>query len=270
MSGSRYYNSVLITGASSGLGEEYARQLAGSCNQMILIARREDLLVQLASDLKSLYPHLDVLHFAVDLVDREARTNFIQLLEDHGARPDLIVNNAGMGDFGEFAESEWSTLEQMLELNINALTHLTHALLPHMCKNNFGDILNVSSLASVLPIPDFAVYAASKAYVTSFSEAIRMELKDYNVNVLAVCPGPVHTGFGKVAMRGEEKNKIPGSEFFYTPKEQVVSESVDALIKRRARIYPGWKTAAAAFAITALPIVALRLIMGRRTRKDAE
>lgn len=268
MSENRYYDSVLITGASSGLGEEYARQLAGSCNQMILIARSEDKLMQLAADLKEFFPHLDVLHFAVDLIDREARTNFIHLLEDHGASPDLIVNNAGMGDYGEFSQSDWSKLEQMLELNVNALTHLTHALLPAMCKNKFGDILNVSSLASVLPIPDFAVYAASKAYVTSFSEAIRLELKDHNVSVLAVCPGPVHTGFGKVAMRGEEQNKIPGNEFFYTPKEQVVSESIDALIKRRARIYPGWKTAAAAFAITALPLVALRLIMGTRPRRE--
>lgn len=262
------YRSVLITGASSGLGAEFARQLVGSCDQMILVARREDRLLDLASDLKEMDPHLDVLHFPVDLVDREARTNFIQLLEDHGARPDLLINNAGMGDYGEFSEAEWSSLEQMLELNMNALTHLTHALLPAMRENEFGDIINVSSLASVLPIPDFAVYAATKAYVSSFSEAIRLELRDSNINVLALCPGPVHTEFGKVAMRGEEKNKIPGSEFFYTPKEQVVSEAIDGLFQQKARVYPGWKIGLAALAITAIPLFGLRMIMGTRPRRE--
>ncbi len=262
------YRSVLITGSSAGLGEEFARQLAGSCDQLILIARREDRLLALASDLKVAFPHLDVLHFAVDLIDREERTKFIQLLADHGAKPDLVINNAGMGDYGEFSEAHWDKLEQMLELNINALTQLTHALLPSMLERDYGDIINVSSLASVLPIPDFAVYAATKAYVSSFSEAIRMELKGKGINVLALCPGPVHTEFGKVAMRGEEKNKIPGSEFFYTDKVQVVAEALDGLRKRKARVYPGWKISLAALAISAIPLVGLRLIMGTRPRRE--
>ncbi len=265
---SLYYRSIMISGASAGFGEEFARQLVGCCDQMILIARREDRLLELASDLKKVNPHLDVLHFTVDLIDREARTNFIQLLENHGASPDLLINNAGMGDYGEFSQAKWPKLEQMLELNINALTHLTHALLPHMRAKNGGDIINVSSLASILPIPDFAVYAATKAYVTSFSEAIRLELKDHDINVLALCPGPVHTEFGKIAMRGEDKNKIPGSEFFYIPKEQVVSKALDALINKRARVYPGWKTGLVALAITALPIIGIRAIMGARPRRE--
>ncbi|MFC4994582.1 SDR family NAD(P)-dependent oxidoreductase [Rubritalea tangerina] len=264
-----HYRSVMITGASAGLGEEFARQLAGNCDQMILIARREDRLLQLASDLKQGNPHLDVLHFAVDLIDREARTAFIQLLADHGARPDLLINNAGMGDYGEFAEADWPKLEQMLELNINALTHLTHALLPSMRELEFGDIINVSSLASILPIPDFAVYAATKAYVTSFSEAIRMELAESDINVMALCPGPVHTEFGTVAMRGEDKNKIPGNEFFYTPKEVVVAEAISGLIKGRARVYPSWKIGLAAIAISAIPIIGIRLLMGTRPRREA-
>lgn len=262
------YRSVLITGASAGLGEEFARQLAGDCDQMILIARREDRLLSLASDLKEAFPRLDVLHFTVDLIDREERTKFIQLLADHGAKPDLIVNNAGMGDYGEFAEAEWEKLEQMLELNINALTQLTHALLPSMIERNYGDIINVSSLASVLPIPDFAVYAATKAYVSSFSEAIRLELQDSNINVLALCPGPVHTEFGSVAMRSDEKNKIPGNEFFYTDKVQVVAEALEGLEKNKARVYPGWKIGLAALAISAIPLVGLRLIMGTRPRRE--
>ena len=132
-----------------------------------------------------------------------------------------------------------------------------------------GDIINVSSLASILPIPDFAVYAATKAYVTSFSEALRLELKEHGVNVLALCPGPVHTEFGTVAMRGSSANKVPGKEFFYTAKEQVVTEAIQGLERNSARVYPGVKIAIAALAISALPIVAMRLIMGRRPRKGS-
>ncbi len=257
----------MITGASAGIGEEFAKQLVHSCDQMILIARREERLLQLASDLKAINPHLDVLHFTVDLVNRERREEFIQLLQDHGARPDLLINNAGMGDYGEFAQADWPKIERMIELNVTALSHITRAVLPDMIAHGGGDVVNVSSLASILPIPDFAVYAASKAYVTSFSEALRLELKGHDINVLALCPGPVHTEFGKVAMRGDQSNKIPGNEFFYTPKEVVVSEAIEGLSKGKARVYPGVKIALAALAISALPIVATRLIMGTRPRK---
>ena len=267
MNHSTHYRSVMITGASGGIGEEFARQLVRSCDQMILIARREERLLQLASDLKAINPHLDVLHFTVDLVSRQLRAEFIDLLQDHGAKPDLLINNAGMGDFGEFAEANWPKLERMIELNVTALSHLTQAVLPDMISRGGGDILNVSSLASILPIPDFAVYAATKSYVTSFSEALRMELKGHNINVLALCPGPVHTGFGSVAMRGDQANKIPGKEFFYTPKEQVVREALVGLDHQRARVYPGLKIALAALAISALPIIATRMIMGTRPRK---
>ncbi len=267
MNPSTHYRSVMITGASGGIGEEFARQMVHSCDQMILIARREERLLQLASDLKAINPLLDVLHFTVDLVNRQQRSAFIELLHDHGAKPDLLINNAGMGDFGEFGEASWPKLERMVELNVTALSHLTHAVLPDMIARGGGGILNVSSLASILPIPDFAVYAATKAYVTSFSEALRIELKGHNINVLALCPGPVHTGFGAVAMPGENTNKIPGKEFFYTPKEQVVREALLGMEQHSARVYPGLKITLAALAISALPIIATRLIMGTRPRK---
>lgn len=262
------YQSALVTGASAGLGEEFARQLAPNCAQLILVARREDRLAALASELRTAHPQLDVLHFAVDLIDSKARSEFLQLLEDHGARPDLLVNNAGMGDFGEFSQAEWERLEAMLELNITALTHLTHSLIPVMRANGYGDILNVSSLASLLPIADFAVYAATKAYVSSFSEAIRIELKDDDINVTALCPGPVHTEFGSVAMRGEDRNKIPGKEIFYVDKQLVVASALVGLAKRRARVYPGWKIGLAAAAISLIPLVGLRLLMGTRPRRE--
>jgi hypothetical protein len=141
-------------------------------------------------------------------------------------------------------------------------------VLPRMIARGGGEILNVSSLACLLPIPDFAVYAATKAYVTNFSEALRIELKPHGIRVLAVCPGPVHTGFGAVAERlGSGGRRVPGRECFFVPKEQVVAEALMALSRGKARVYPGLRTAAAALVISAVPILLLRLAMGLRPRK---
>jgi len=258
------YDSVLITGASSGIGEEFARQLAPTSRQIILVARREDRLRNLAADLKQLNPALDVLFFVVDLTLTEKRVKFIQMLLEYGANPDLLINNAGMGDYGKFVESDWDKLEKMIQLNITALTHLSHALLPAMKQRQSGAIINVSSLASILPIPDFAVYAASKAYVTSFSEALRLEVRKDNISVLALCPGPVHTEFGSVAMRSDQDNKLPGREQFYVDKTEVVSSALIGLERNRARVYPGWKVALAAAGISILPIAVIRFVMSKR------
>lgn len=258
------YDSVLITGASSGIGEEFARQLAPNSRQIILVARREDRLRNLVADLKLINPSLDVLFFTVDLTITEKRVEFIKLLLDNGANPDLLINNAGMGDYGKFVDSDWVKLDQMIQLNITALTHLSHALLPAMRQRQSGAIINVSSLASILPIPDFSVYAASKAYVTSFSEALRLEVRKDNISVLALCPGPVHTEFGSVAMRSDQDNKLPGREQFYVDKSEVVSSALMGLARNRARVYPGWKVALAAAGISILPIAVIRLVMSKR------
>ena len=124
------YNSVLITGASGGIGEEFARQLVSRCQQMILVARREDRLRDLAADLKQQNPSLDVLYFAVDLISSSDREKFFSMLDSNGARPDLLINNAGMGDYQRFADSEWEKINSMMQLNMTALTHLTHRLIP--------------------------------------------------------------------------------------------------------------------------------------------
>jgi len=262
------YASALVTGASSGLGEEFALQLAPRVRQLVLVARREALLQGLAEKIRSHFPMIDVRIFAADLTVAGERERLVENLASQGVEPDLLVNNAGLGDYGEFASAEWPKLEAMLRLNVEALTHLTHALVPPMIRRGAGAVMNVSSLASLLPIPDFAVYAATKAYVTSFSESLRIELKGHGIPVLAVCPGPVHTGFGEVARRREGGPEMPGREWFYVPKEQVVEESIAALLMNRARVYPALKTAAAALAISLLPIVAIRLVMGFRPRKS--
>jgi short-subunit dehydrogenase len=235
---------------------------------LVLVARRVTLLEELALRLGRDFPHVEISVVAADLAVSEQREHLLQRLAELRLVPDLLVNNAGLGDYGEFATAEWSKLESMLRVNVEALTHLAHALVPGMIRNGHGAVVNVSSLASLLPIPDFAVYAATKAYVTSFSEALRIELREHGIPVLAVCPGPVHTGFGDTAKRGERAQGMPGHECFYVPREQVVRESLTALANDRPRVYPALKTAVAALAISALPLVLLRLAMSRRPRKQ--
>ncbi len=261
------YECVMITGASSGLGEEFAMQLAPIADHLILVARREAMLEAVADRIASRHPEVMVTLLVADLADPADRGRLLETLSERAWVPDLLINNAGLGDYGEFATAEWSKLEAMLRVNVEALTHLSHAIVGGMIVMGRGAVINVSSLASLMPIPDFAVYAATKAYVTSFSEALRIELKDHGIPVLALCPGPVHTGFGEVARRANSDRQIPGREWFYVDKEQVVAEALQALEAGCARVFPHWKTAAAALVISAVPILLLRGLLSLRPRK---
>lgn len=260
-----HFACAVITGASAGLGEEYALQLAPVSVHLVLVARRAGLLENLAKRIRSDFPETAVSAIAADLSDSAERQRVAATLRNADLRPDLLVNNAGLGDYGEFATAGWPKLEAMLQVNIEALTHLTHLLLPTMPRG--GAVLNVSSLASLMPIPDFAVYAATKAYVTSFSEALRIELRERGIRVTAVCPGPVHTEFGNVARRDESLPGIPSRACFYVPRRQVVAESLRALAAGRARVFPGLRIAAAALVLSAIPMVLMRCIMQRRPRR---
>jgi len=264
MNTSRRYQCALITGASSGLGVEYARQLVGRCDTLLLVARREEALNDIASQLQQSAPSTTIHVIPTDLTLASDREMLFEILRAMKLVPDLLVNNAGMGDYGAFKSAKWEKLDSMLSVNIDALTHLCHGLLPGMIQQNRGAIINASSLASLLPIPDFAVYAATKAYVTSFSEALRMELLGYDIPVTAVCPGPVHTGFGKIAMRDGEADSLPSREGFYTSQECVVSESIQALEHNKARVFPGWKITLIAAGVSVIPMAALRMILCKR------
>lgn len=261
------YSCALVTGASSGLGEEFALQIAPRVEKLVLVARREPLLQQLADRVRAEFPQVAVAVFAVDLNVATERDQLVKNLAASGFLPDLLVNNAGLGDYGEFTTAEWGKLQSMLGVNIEALTHLSHALVPEMIRRGRGGIIHVSSLASLLPIPDFAVYAATKAYVTSFSEALRIELREHHIPVLAVCPGPVRTEFGKVSRRTPDGPGMPSKKSLYVPKEQVVAEALTALDCNAARVYPGLKTTAMALILSALPTVVVRFMMGFRPRR---
>ena len=261
------YSCVMITGASSGLGEEFAKQLAGRVDRMVLVARRVGRLDQIAGAIRDQYPQTAVMVIAADLSNAHERVTLMEKITEANFAPDFLINNAGLGDYGEFETADWNTLEAMLKVNIEALTHLSHLALPEMKARGAGGILNISSLASTLPIPDFAVYAATKAYVSSFSEALRMELADEAINVMSLCPGPVKTEFGEVARREGAATGLPGNAFFYVPKEQVVSEALSGFAKGKARVFPGLQVAAAGLLLGAAPIILLRLIMGCRPRR---
>ncbi len=263
------YPQVIITGASSGFGMAFARRLAGECMRMVLIARRREVLESLASELAAGNSGLELVVKQCDLADEVAREALGRELAALPPARTLLINNAGLGDHGDFLTSEPSRNRSMVAVNVAAVTELTHAMLP-MLTTQGGAIINIASLAGDIPIADFAVYAASKAYVTSFSEALNIELKEFGVPVLAVCPGPVHTGFGDVSRRpGDGADAVPFKKCFYTPIPTVVEGSLRALALGRARYYPSTRICVAAWFIRNLPLPLMRAIMGMRPRKPA-
>ena len=251
---------VLITGASAGIGREFARQLAPVVQTMVLVARRSDRLEALELELKVINPDLEVFWRPVDLRDHGAVERFCDWLDDSGLGVDLLINNAGLGDYGAFADSEWERIEAMLKVNIESLTYLTYRLLPRMRRAGSGAILNVSSSAGFLPLPDMAVYAASKAYVISLSEAVRAELRNANISVTVLCPGPVPTEFADVADRsgqGDLSAVVP--EIFTVAVQDVVRDALNGVARDRARVVPGMVVNLGMTVVAFLPIFVKRL-----------
>jgi len=195
---------ALITGATAGLGSEFAKQLAPFAARLILVGRREERLGELSASLKKSFPSLRLDTHKADLSLSSERLNISSRIIREEIPVNLLINNAGLGDLGTFDSAEWERIAPMLEVNVTALTHLTHLLLPMLRAQSPSGILNVSSVAGFYPLPEMAVYAATKAYVTSFSEALRMELAREGIHVTALCPGPVPTEFFDVAGRNGE------------------------------------------------------------------
>ncbi len=249
---------ALITGASAGIGRELARQLAGRTRLLILVARREQQLSELRDELRQQYPNLTVRIRKTDLADLAQLKELMAWLDHEKIDVDLLINNAGLGDLGPFATSDPVLNQQIMLVNIVALTSLTRHLLPQMIARKRGAILNVSSSAGFLPIPNFAVYAATKAYVTSFSEALRAELRGTGVSVCALCPGPVHTEFQEVANRPDAQRE-DGPEFVHVSVEQVVRDALTALEADRPLVIPGLPMKIGMFLVRITPMPILRL-----------
>jgi short-subunit dehydrogenase len=255
---------ALITGASAGLGAEFARQLAPYAQSLVLVARRNDRLEALRAELGEKFPQLAVFVYVADLSNEGARIAFANWLREQGITIDFLVNNAGLGDHGAFETSEWDRVRAMLDVNVAALTHLTHLLLPSLHGAGRSAILNVSSVAGFFPLPNMAVYAATKAYVTSFSEALRMELRDTGISVTALCPGPVKTEFFDIATRPGEEDQAAHYEsmpaFRVTPAE-AVRTGLEAVIRDRARVVPGPLLALAVAAAALVPFFIVRQVL---------
>lgn len=266
------YDTVVITGASSGFGEAFARHVAEqvrdhSALHMVLVARSADKLQALARELQEQY-QCRVQVCSCDLADVAARSRLIAQLATLSGQHMLLVNNAGLGDYGEFCSSDPERNRRMIAVNMTAPVELTRAMLPAMLQATSAHIINIASLAADLAIPDFAMYAASKAFVASFTEALRIELKGTDVHATAVCPGPVHTNFGDVARRtGKSKKEVPFRKWFYTTIPCVVESALKAVSGNCPRCYPSCKIRLAGLFVRNAPLWLLRLIMSSRPRK---
>jgi short-subunit dehydrogenase len=249
--------SALITGASAGIGREFARQLAGRAGSLVLVARRVERMQELRDELTKKDPNLNVHCRAIDLSQPNDVEELCAWLNREGIAIDFLINNAGLGDRGSFATSEPERIREMLAVNIVALTTLTRALLPAMIEKKRGAILNVSSSAGFLPMRKLAVYAASKAYVTSFSDGIRAEVRKQGIVVSALCPGPVDTEFASVARRSIAKQPYPSPSFMHMPVEDVVRAALIAIERNKPLVIPGivMKIAMLLVRLTPMPIL---------------
>jgi len=243
---------ALITGASAGLGEEFARQLSKRGRRLVLAARRKDRLESLAAELGNARA------VAIDLARPGAVAKLIADCEAAGETIDLLVNNAGFGLLGRFDRSDPKRLRQMVDLNCGALTELCRAVLPAMVERRSGAILNVASTAAFQPGPGMAVYFATKAYVLSLTEALHEEVSRFGVNVSALCPGPTRTEFGQVAgFKGEG-----GFDRWSMDSDEVVRLGLEGLERNKAVVITGALNKAGAVSTRFLPRALVRKVAG--------
>jgi uncharacterized protein len=232
---------VLVTGASAGIGAELARELARRTYNVVLVARRADRLHELAEELRLSHGvHADV--EACDLTDATSRAELVAKLETGERTVTGVCNNAGLGTVATLLEAGVEREQQVVRLNIEAVHHLTGAFLPRMVEDGVGAILNVASTAAFQPLPGFATYAASKAFVQSFSEAVHEELRGTGVSVTCLFPGFTHTEFVQNAGAGDKKRRLP--ELLWMDAPDVARVGVEAMLAGRRTAIPGLKNRA--------------------------
>lgn len=256
---------ALITGASSGIGEAFANILASRGCNLILVARSEDVLNDLAGDLHEAHGvTVDVM--AADLSEAQNRDNIAEAAEALDRQVDLLINNAGFGTMGAFAKADGARERQQVDLNVTALTDLCHSFLPGMIERGNGGIINVASTASFQPIPYMAVYAASKAYVRSFSEALHAECKGRGVTVTALCPGPVATNFFAATESKEMDSMVKKVSGIMMTADQVANDALDAMDHGKAVIVPGMSNKLGALAASLTPNRMITTLLAKTMR----
>lgn len=227
---------ALITGASAGIGKTFAQELAKQQMNLVLVARSEQKLELLAQELRSRYG-IQVDNIIQDLSVPNAAKTVFEAVNQKGITIDLLVNNAGFGGYGDFAVMDGDKQLNIIQLNVLALVDLTHQFLPGMRDRRSGSIINMASTAGFQPMPYFSVYAATKAFVLSFSEALWAENRAYNVSILAVCPGPTDTSFFQDAKFPDFLANV--AEANNTSTEVVVRDALQALAKNQSTVVPG-------------------------------
>jgi short-subunit dehydrogenase len=226
---------ALITGASRGIGRELARVFAERGFDLIAAARNEEQLRELE---RECHKHgSEVLVYPVDLLDRSAPKRLLEAVEEHGKPIDVLVNDAGVLETGNFAELDLDAQLRIVDLNVRALTELTHRFLPGMIARGSGRILNVGSTSAFQPIPTLGLYAASKAFVLSLSESLSEELRDTGVTVTALCPGLTRTDMLDRVQENEAARWTP--EFLVSDSRSVAEEGYEACMAGRVIVVPG-------------------------------
>jgi len=243
---------ALVTGASAGLGVDFARQLSKRGHRLALVARRKERLEELARELGNARAA------AIDLSKKDAAAKLLADLESNGETVDLLVNNAGFGLIGRFAELDAKRERQMIDLNVGALTELCRAVAPGMIARKSGGIINVASTAAFQAGPKMAVYFATKAFVLSLTEALHEELKPHGIKVSCLCPGPTRTEFGEVA--GFGGNGMFDRVAMESP--EVVTAGLEGLDSNKAVVIPGLVNKIGAAATRFAPRATVRKIAG--------
>jgi short-subunit dehydrogenase len=225
-------NATLITGASSGIGEAFARALAARGHNLLLVARSEDKLIRLCSELGRAHS-IHCQHVALDLSAPESPAHLFEETKKRSLEVDLLINNAGFGSMGEFVAQDLTRELNMIDLNVRSLVETTYRFLQPMRARNSGAIINVASTAGFQPVPYMATYSATKAFVLSFSEALWEENRSFGIEVLALCPGVTETGFFSAS-----HIEKPPARTVETP-EQVVETALRGLKRRKSSIISG-------------------------------
>lgn len=252
---------TLITGASGGIGEAFARRLAKEGHDLILVARSGDKLKTLGKELEDAYS-IKVKIIEQDLARPNADNELFNETEKQGLDVGWLINNAGFGSQGDFAQLPLDRELEMIRLNVSTLVALTHRYLGKMRVKGSGTIINISSAAGFQPVPFMATYASTKAFVTSFSEALAEENRPFGIKVLAVCPGSTKTNFFK-ASGIDRATKFKGQQ---TP-EQVVDTALKAVRSGKAKVISGWANYAVATAVHFMPNALVTKIVSGGLRK---
>ncbi|MGI9534859.1 MAG: SDR family NAD(P)-dependent oxidoreductase [Thermodesulfobacteriota bacterium] len=246
---------ALITGASSGIGLELARLFAGDGHDLVLVARREQLLIKVADELKSDFG-VNVTVISKDLTLKDSTRDIYNQLTKAGTEISIVVNNAGFGAVGEFTELEYERQINMLNLNINALVSLSRLFLPGMLERNHGGILNVGSLAGFQPGPYASIYYATKAFVLSFTEGLTEELKGKKIKISCLAPGPTNTEFGEIS--GLDKSFL--FKFGTMSAREVARQGYMGFKNGKTVVIPGFTNRLLPFLVRISPRILVRKI----------